>query len=76
MTIVTTRIRVARDGTLSGRVPHDVPAGEHEAMINVTGTHPKQDSSFDVNALPSIDLGPWPAGVTLRREDIYGADGR
>ena len=31
---------------------------------------------FNVAALPVVDLGPWPEGVSLRREDIYGDDGR
>lgn len=25
---------------------------------------------------PVDDLGPWPEGVSLRREDMYGDDGR
>lgn len=25
---------------------------------------------------PVDDLGPWPAGLSLRREDMYGDDGR
>ena len=25
---------------------------------------------------PVDDLGPWPEGLSLRREDIYGEDGR
>ena len=33
MTIISTRIRVAPDGTISGRAPAGVPAGEHEAEI-------------------------------------------
>ena len=26
--------------------------------------------------LPVIDVGPWPEGLSLRREDMYGDDGR
>lgn len=25
---------------------------------------------------PMIDVGPWPDGMSLRREDIYADDGR
>ncbi|MCF6264396.1 MAG: DUF2281 domain-containing protein [Xanthomonadales bacterium] len=25
---------------------------------------------------PVDDLGPWPDGLSLRREDMYGVDGR
>jgi hypothetical protein len=78
MTIVTTRIKVAADGTISGRVPGQVPAGEHEASITVSDAPGRQlpKEPFDVNALPIRDLGPWPVGLSLRREDLYGDDGR
>ena len=31
---------------------------------------------FDPSDLPAHDLGPWPEGLSLRREDVYGEDGR
>jgi hypothetical protein len=31
---------------------------------------------LDIDALPVHDLGPWPEGLSLRREDMYGDDGR
>lgn len=78
MTIITTRIIVAPDGTISGRVPGQVPAGEHEARITVADQPARQLPSepFDVNDLPAHDLGPWPEGLSLRREDLYGDEGR
>ena len=39
MTIVKTRIRVAADGTLTGKA-HGLPAGEHDAEITVLGVAP------------------------------------
>jgi hypothetical protein len=35
MTIITARILVASDGTVSGHVPSAVPAGEHEVRITL-----------------------------------------
>jgi len=29
-----------------------------------------------LNGFPVIDVGPWPEDLSLRREDIYGDDGR
>ena len=29
-----------------------------------------------LNPFPVIDVGPWPEGLSLRREDLYGDDGR
>ena len=31
---------------------------------------------FRIEDLPKHDLGPWPEGLSLRREDIYDDDGR
>jgi len=36
--------------------------------------HPSEP--FDIDALPTRDLGPWPEGLSLRREEIYDEDGR
>ena len=78
MTIITTRIRVAPDGTISGRAPGQLPVGEHEAQITVADASARQlpVELFDVNDLPVHDLGPWPEGLSLRREEMYDSDGR
>jgi len=80
MTVVTARIQVAEDGTISGRVPGgQVPPGEHTAAITVGSmllTSQLPTVPFNVDELPRHDLGPWPEGLSLRREDLYGDDGR
>jgi hypothetical protein len=61
----------------TGRVPPDVPAGEHEARITVQPpVRLKPARPFDASRLPTLDLEPWPKGQTLRREEIYVDDGR
>ena len=75
---IRTRIHVGTDRRITGIAPDDLPPGMREATITVT-TSPVRKSSgkpFNVNDLPTVDLGPWPKGVSLRREDIYGDDGR
>ncbi|MBC7799212.1 MAG: hypothetical protein H7Z10_01200 [Gemmatimonadaceae bacterium] len=76
MTVITTRITVAADGTISTATP--LPAGEYAATLEAHDMPPRQLPTlpFDVDALPKHDLGPWPEGMTLRREDMYGDDGR
>ncbi len=76
MTIITTRLTVAPDGTISASTP--IPAGEHVASIEVRERPPRQLPAlpFNVDELPRRDLGPWPEGLSLRREDLYGDDGR
>jgi hypothetical protein len=78
MTVVTTRITVAADGTISGRARGQVAAGEHDASITIADRPGRlvPGEPFDVNALPGRDLGPWPACLSLRREDLYADDWR
>jgi hypothetical protein len=75
---IRTRVHVAADRSITGLAPSDVPPGEHEAMIIVTVAPVRQDAKkpFSVDELPSHDLGPWPEGLSLRREDMYGDEGR
>jgi len=78
MNEIRTRVRVGPDHRISGTAPDEVPPGEHEVTIAVP------DRAAPVLAaplledidLPRHDLGPWPEALSLRREDIYGDDGR
>ena len=78
MNDIRTRIHVGPDRRITGTAPPDVPPGDHEATITVATppVRPRPVKPFDVNELPTIDLGPWPVGISLRREDLYGDDGR
>ncbi|MFZ3237215.1 MAG: hypothetical protein WA184_17855, partial [Stellaceae bacterium] len=51
--------------------------GEHEAMITLAPSPPRQTPTkkFRVEDLPSQDI-PWDDSISLRREDMYGDDGR
>lgn len=78
MTEIRAKILVGPDRRISGTAPEEIPPGEHEVIIPVPPAppHHKARKPFDVEDLPVVDLGPWPEGVSLRREDIYGDDGR
>lgn len=79
MSEVRTRIRVGRDHVITGVAPDEVPPGDHEALISLAAPAKRRAAKakpFRVAALPTIDLGPWPERLSLRREDIYGDDGR
>jgi hypothetical protein len=75
MTVITTVLIVAADGTISAAVP--LPAGEHEARIEVGDrlARPSPPPSFTMEGFPTHDMG-WDDRVSLRREDMYGDDGR
>jgi hypothetical protein len=71
MPVVHATIRVAPDGTISGQAPRDVPAGEYQAPLTVPAAKPKR-RRLD---LP-VHEAYWDDSVSLRREDIYGPEGR
>ena len=78
MNEIRTRVVVGPDHRISGTAPAEVPAGEHEVTITLT-QRPAQAQAprpLGPTDLPRHDLGPWPNGLSLRREDIYGDDGR
>ncbi len=69
MTVITTRISVTSDGAVSLSTP--LPAGDYEAAVTVALPRPRRS----VLDLPVHD-GPWDDSISLRREDMYGDDGR
>ena len=77
MTEIHTRILVGPDHRISGTAPAIVPPGEHEVTIDVKSL-PRQPptATFDVDAAPVHDLGPWPEALSLCREDMYDENGR
>lgn len=73
MATVTIKLKVERDHTISGVAPIEVPEGEHEVLVSL----PQRGAPkfFNVDELP-VDDTPWDGSICLRREDMYGDDGR
>ncbi|MBV8131003.1 MAG: hypothetical protein JO282_00630 [Alphaproteobacteria bacterium] len=78
MTEIRAGVVVGPDHRISGIAPAAVPPGEHEAIITVPPPPMRRlaGEAFEVDALPTHDMGPWPEGLSLRREDIYDEDAR
>lgn len=75
MTVINTRIIVTPDGTISTTTP--LAAGEYTARIEINEQRDHQHpADLNLDDLPVHDLGPWPKGLSLRRKDMYGDDGR
>jgi hypothetical protein len=72
MPVVLAKIQVAPDGTISGKAPREVPPGEYQAPIRLPEPKKPRRRRLD---LPIHDAY-WDDAVSLRREDIYGPDGR
>lgn len=75
MRTVETEGIVTPDGRLSVRVPADIPPGQHRVVV-VIDEQPVERGSKHLPDFPVIDPGPWPDNLSLRREDMYGANGR
>jgi hypothetical protein len=65
---------VGPDRRVTVQLPPDVTPGTYQFVVVIDGTPsaPKPP----VAAWPVHDVGPWPADLSLRREDLYGDDGR
>jgi hypothetical protein len=76
MLTIRTRVTVKEDGTVEAKanvLTSELSPGEHEAVLVVESNRPKRQ--FRIEDFP-IDRGPWDDTVSLRREDMYGDDGR
>jgi hypothetical protein len=82
MKTIETMGRVSPDGTLTIQVPPDVEPGEHQVVVVIDDPLPARNGQIDSLEtgpapldFPVRNYGPWPSGLSLRREDMYD-DGR
>jgi hypothetical protein len=66
---------VTKDGKLTVQVPEDIPPGEHAVVIVLAENAVPRANRPPLN-FPVHDSGPWPAELSLRREDLYGDRGQ
>ena len=66
-------ITVEHDGTMPKQSPVGLPPGTHAAVLVVNELVPARPPK---PPFPVIEVGPWPTDLSLRREDLYGDDGR
>ena len=72
MAAITTHLIVSPDGVISSATP--LPAGEYAVTITLASS-PAPGKPFTIDDLPIHDMG-WDDSISLRREDMYGDDGR
>lgn len=75
MTTLETKATVTPDRKLTVEVPPEIQPGEHRVVLMI------DDRLTAADKKPPLDFPSYPAGLadsssTLRREDIYGPDGR
>ena len=66
---------VTSDDKLTVQVPADLPEGEYRVVI-VIDEQPIKKETQSLADFPVRDYGPWPANLSLRREDMYDEWGR
>jgi hypothetical protein len=69
MATVLARLHVDDQGRVTGQAPPGVPPGDYTASLELPS------AQLAPLELP-VDDEPWDDRVSLRREDLYGDDGR
>ena len=75
MRTIETTAKVTSRGNLHIHVAEDIPRGEHKVVL-VLGDVPAVASRSQRMTIPLLRVGGWPRNLSLRREDLYGDDGR
>ena len=75
MKTVETIAKVSRRGSLVAHVPADITPGEHQVVLIISETSDAGPRRAKLK-IPVVRVGRWPAGLSLRREDMYGDNGR
>lgn len=75
MRTIETTATIEPDGKLILQLPPDIPPGERRIVLVI------EEPPIPVEKRPAldfsvIDVGPWPANLSLRREDLYDNFGR
>ncbi|WP_017318037.1 hypothetical protein [Mastigocladopsis repens] len=80
MKTIETIATVTADGKITVQLPPDIPAGEHKVVVVIDEKLlPKKTETQEKRPpldFPVIHVGSWPENLSLRREDMYGDDGR
>jgi hypothetical protein len=74
MRTLETTIEVDEQGKATIQLPADLAPGPYRAVVVIETSGP--DLARDRLIFSAHDVGPWPEGFTVRREEIYGDDGR
>ena len=76
MTTIQTTVDIGPNRQLAIQLPDEVVPGRHRVFLQIDELQQPQNPGEWLAKLPKIDLGPWPKDLSLRREDMYGDDGR
>ena len=75
MKTIETTVTIAEDGTVTLRLPPEIPPGKRRVVL-VIDDQPIREQSASLADFPVDEYGPWPENLSLQREDMYGEWGR
>jgi hypothetical protein len=75
MRTIETTATITAEGTLTVQVPSDIPPGPHHVVVLIDD-QPSLPETRQLHDFPIIHVGAWPTDLSLRREDMYGDEGR
>ena len=75
MRTIETTATITAEGTLTVQVPPNIPPGPHRVVVWIDD-QPGLSEAHPLHDFPVIHVGAWPADLSLRREDMYGDEGR
>jgi hypothetical protein len=75
MKTLHTQAQVNPNGQLTVDIPVNMPPGKYQVVL-VIEEHPAEKKKSPPQDFPVISVGSWPENLSLRREDMYGDDGR
>ena len=75
MKIIECSVLVDEDRRAVLQLPDEVAPGQHRLVVVVHEETPEPVSD-PLEGFPTIKVDHWPEGLSLRREDMYGDDGR
>jgi hypothetical protein len=76
MKMIETMVVVDADHKATIQLPADVTPGPYQVVVVIDERTTPAPAARSMKDFPSHDVGPWPEGFTVRREEIYGDDGR
>jgi hypothetical protein len=76
MKAIETTAVVGNDGKLTVQLPPDVAPGPHQIVVVVDGPRRERPHAWTIDDWPIHDAALVDPNFTMRREELYGDDGR
>jgi hypothetical protein len=76
MKAIETTVVVGEDHKVTLQLPPDVTPGPHHVIVVVDGPRGQQPSTWTMADWPVHDAGLTDPDFTMRREELYGDNGR